>query len=61
MTQLLSNERVSNNYEESSIDLEDDADKVKIKVMPGAAGLFNVARWRDSKIKILKVLSDVNV
>jgi len=54
MTQLLSNEQITNYSEELLIDLEYTTDNVKIDVMPGADGLFNVAVWdnvRDQDIE----------
>ena len=54
MEQLLSHEQISNDTEGFPIDLEDDADEIKIEVMPGADGLFNVAKWEKVEDQVIE-------
>jgi hypothetical protein len=54
MTQLLAYEQIYNNGEMLSVDLEEDTDRVKIEVMPGANGLFNVAKWENVEDQVFE-------
>jgi hypothetical protein len=54
MTQLLAYEQIYNNGEMLSVDLEEDTDRVKIEVMPGADGLYNVAKWENVEDQVFE-------
>ncbi|HUD07981.1 MAG TPA: hypothetical protein VMQ52_02795 [Candidatus Saccharimonadales bacterium] len=47
MAQLLAYEQIHSYGGMLDVDLEEDTDKIKIEVMPGADGLFNVAAWEN--------------